>query len=60
MLYKTCTSLDLAPSEFWQMSPKEVGIWINANRPPQQIGAINERQAKAMTDRMHANPDKYA
>lgn len=52
-------TLELSPSEFWAMSPDEVGEYINAKRPTQHYGRMNEQQARELTDRINANPDKY-
>ena len=53
-------ALGLPPSEYRQMSAKEVGIWYNANRPRKNYGNMSEEQAQRLTDRINANPDKYA
>lgn len=50
----------MPPSEFRTMSPTEVGNWFNANRPIKYYGGMSESQARDITDRMAANPDKYA
>ena len=59
-LYKATAQLGLAPSEFWMMSPKEISIWFNSNRPTKYYGGMNEDQAKSITDRMNENPDRYS
>ncbi len=51
--------LGLSPSEFRSMSPREVGVWFNANRPVKYYGGMSETQAQSITDRISANPDKY-
>ncbi len=58
-LYKTCVALELSPSDFWAMSPDEVGEYVNSKRPMQHYGRMSEDQAKTITDRIKANPDKY-
>ena len=52
--------MEIAPSEFWGMSPDEIGAWYNAKRPRKGFGNMSEDNAKSITDRINANPDKYA
>lgn len=52
-------ALGLAPSEFWQMSPTEIGYWYNANRPTQNISGMTEDQAKLLTDMINENPEEF-
>lgn len=52
--------LGLSRSDFWAMSPDELAHWYNANRPKQNYGRMSEDQAKSITDRIKANPEKYA
>lgn len=43
-------SLGLSRSDYWEMSPHEVGLWLNANRPRQMICGMTEEQAQRVTD----------
>ncbi len=50
----------LSRSDFWSMSPDELSEWYNVNRPRQSYGRMTEDEAKRISDRIAANPDKYA
>lgn len=41
-------------------SPSELAIMISARRPQKTYGGMTESQAREITDRMAANPEKYA
>ena len=51
--------LGLSPSEFWQMSPDELGEWYNAMRPEQVISGMRESQMQMLLDMIEANPEEY-
>lgn len=53
-------AMGLGRSDFWDMSPDELGEWYNANRPRKSYGRLSESEAQSLTDRINANPDKYA
>lgn len=51
--------MGLSPSDFWSMSPDEVGEWYNANRPRQNVAGMTEDQAKLLTDMINENPEEF-
>lgn len=42
--------LELAPSEYWRMTPTEVNRYVEARRPKQRFGNIGERDADSMAE----------
>lgn len=42
--------LELAPSEYWNMTPREVSLYIEARRPKARFGNIGERDADEMSE----------
>ena len=52
--------MGLQPSEFWKMSPHETSVYIDTMRPRKSYGRMSEDEAKRITDRIKANPEKYA
>lgn len=52
--------LGLTPSDFWKMSPDEVGEWFNANRPRKMIAGTTEDNMKMLTDMINENPEEFS
>ena len=59
-MIKLAYALGCKPQEVRDMSPTELASLINTIRPKKNFGGMSEGQARSITDRINANPDKYA